>query len=103
MATMESRKPAQVHVNHVPAGALPFRREWSSVRLPITVKSRGIYELEIEWPVGPVDYEGRRSADTIALTCGDYPYVLPVFGEIYSARVFAPARSPISTASESRY
>jgi hypothetical protein len=87
MPTIESLEPAQVDLNRVPAGVLPFTRNWSSVRLPIDVKSAGICELEIQWPVGPVDYDARRSADTIALSCGDYPYVLPVFGEIYSARV----------------
>lgn len=87
MPTMESMEPAHVLVNRVPIGFLPFTREWSSVRLPIIVESSGICELEIHWPVGPVDYDKRRSADTIALSCGDYPYVLPVFGEIHSARV----------------
>jgi hypothetical protein len=90
MATIESMEPAHADVNRVPIGALPFTREWSSVRLPINVKAPGICELEIQWPVGSVDYDGRRGADTIALSCGDYPYVLPVFGEISSARVFAP-------------
>ena len=103
MATGESEEPAQVDINRVPIGALPFTREWASVRLPIDVKSRGICELEIHWPVGPVDYDRRRGADTIALSCGDYPYVLPVFGEIYSARLFALASSPITPAAQSRY
>jgi hypothetical protein len=85
MATMESMEPAHILVNRIPIGVLPFRREWSSVRLPIDVKSPGICELEIHWPVGPVAYDARRSADAIALSCGDYPFVLPVFGEIYSA------------------
>jgi hypothetical protein len=88
MATMESVEPARVDVNRVQIGVLPFRREWSTVRLPIHVKSAGICELEIQWPVEPVDYYGRRADDARALSCGDYPYVLPVFGEIYSALVF---------------
>ncbi len=88
MATMESLGPAGVDINCVPIGSLPFTRKWTSVRLPINVRSPGICALEIQWPVGPVDYEGRRADDTRALSCGDYPFVLPVFGEIYSARVF---------------
>ena len=87
MATMKSMEPALVEVGRIPVGVLPFTRAWSSIRLPFAVKSPGICELEIEWPIGPIDYEGRRSADTIALSCGDYPYVLPVFGEIFSARI----------------
>jgi hypothetical protein len=77
MATLGLMDPAQVGVNRLPIGALPFTREWSSARLPIHVKSPGICQLEIQWPVGPVDYEGRRGADTNA-------------GEIFSARLFAP-------------
>ena len=88
MGTLESMNTAHVNVNRLPIGALPFTREWSSVRLPIPVKSPGICQVEIQWPVGPVDYEGRRSADTNALSCGNYPFVLPVFGEIFSARLF---------------
>jgi len=87
MATMESTEPAHVNINHIPIGVLPFTREWSAARLPFDVQSPGICELQIEWPVGPMDYNARRKADTIALSCGDYPYVLPVFGEIYSARI----------------
>ncbi|MGA7412863.1 MAG: hypothetical protein WBW33_20475, partial [Bryobacteraceae bacterium] len=56
----------------------------------INVKRLGICELEIRWPAGPIDYDERRAGDTRALSCGDYPYVLPVFGKIYSARVFVP-------------
>lgn len=89
MATMESQEPARVDLNRVPIGALPFTREWSTARLPIRAKARGLCEVEIQWPVGPVDYEGRRRDDTRALSCGDFPFVLPVFGEIYSARVGA--------------
>jgi hypothetical protein len=90
MATIDPMEPAHVDVNRISIGALPFAREWSSVRLPINVKSPGICELEIQWPVGPIDYHGRRGSDTIALSCGGYPYVLPVFGEVHSARVFMP-------------
>ena len=90
MSSMESTQPAQVYINRVPLGTLPFTREWSSVRLPIPANSPGICNLGIHWPVGPVDYNARRRADTAALSCGDYPYVLPVFGEIYSARILVP-------------
>ena len=98
MATMESMDPAHVKLNGIPIGILPFAREWSSVRLPIHVKSPGICKLEILWPVGCVDYAQRRSADTIALSKGDYPYVLPVFGEICSARVFRSYCAPNTAA-----
>ena len=54
----------------------------------MNIRSLGVCELGIQWPVGPIDYEGRRTGDTIALSCGDYPYVLPVFGEVYSALVW---------------
>ena len=87
MATMESMEPALVKADRTPVGVLPFTRAWSSIRLPLAAKSPGICELEIQWPVGPIDYDGRRRADTVALSCGDYPYVLPVFGEVFSARI----------------
>ena len=89
MPAMKSMEPALVDINRVPIGTLPYTREWSSVKLRDDGRSQGICELEIQWPVGSVDYDGRRTADTFALSCGDFPYVLPVFGEIYSARVFA--------------
>jgi hypothetical protein len=91
MATVDADGPAHVEVNGAPIGTLPFVREWSSARLRLTVGAPGIAYLDIGWPLGAVDYDGRRSADTAALSRGDFPYVLPVFGELYSARLLMPS------------
>ena len=62
-------------------------RSGGGARLTFNVSAPGIKYLDIRWPVGSVDYQRRRDNDAAALARGDYPYVLPIFGEIQSARV----------------
>jgi hypothetical protein len=80
---------APVELNRAPIGVLPFAPDWTTASLRFAVDGPGIYPLEIEWPIAAIDYEGRRRADVAALACGDFPYVLPVHGEIHAARVLA--------------
>jgi hypothetical protein len=78
---------AHVEVNGTLIGDLAFARQWSSARLLIDVAASGVNQIAIRWPIGILDYCGRRDADAATLARGDYPYVLPVFGEIFSARL----------------
>jgi hypothetical protein len=93
MMTAGAGSIASVAVNDIVVGALPFAPQWSLTRLCTGIGVQGVNRLTIQWPIGATDYNAHRNSDAAALSRGDYPYVLPVFGEIYSVCIHLPASS----------
>lgn len=83
---------AQVLVNGVALAALPVRPRWTDVTLqiPAALTRPGVNRVQLRWPVpAPASREtgatGRRENDAAALARGQFPYVLPIFGELFTA------------------
>jgi len=81
--------PALVTLNGRAVGSVPSSRKWAPARivLPADATCAGVNWLSIRWPVPVLDGEARLAADLAAMGRGEFPYVLPVFGELFDARV----------------
>ncbi len=55
--------------------------------LPSYAVRPGVNDLEVHWPVPYEDLDERHALDAAALRRGQFPYVLPLFGELFTARV----------------
>ncbi|MPQ96896.1 hypothetical protein GB931_02950 [Modestobacter sp. I12A-02628] len=64
-------------------------RSWSTVRLSIAAAQtkQGVNRIRISWPVPRQDTEAAICADADALETGEFPMIVPVFGELYDARI----------------
>jgi hypothetical protein len=80
---------AEVSLNDVPLGTLAASSRWADARfgLPAQVTRTGMNWLSIRWPVPVIDTGQRFAADAAVLGRAAFPGVLPVFGELFDARV----------------
>jgi hypothetical protein len=84
-------EPAVVRFNGHLVGQFTGARTWavSAFAVPPAVTRRGMNLMEITWPGPAVSWRTRLEEDVAALARGECPYVLPLFGELYSA-TFGP-------------
>jgi hypothetical protein len=80
---------AEVSLNGEPLGRLAASGGWAQARfeLPAAVTRAGMNWLRIRWPVPVIDTRRRHAAGAAALGRDAFPDVLPVFGELFDARV----------------
>jgi hypothetical protein len=80
---------AQVSLNGERLGTLAASRSWAQARfeLPAPLTRTGMNWLRIHWPVPVIDTGPRHAADAAVLGRDEFPDVLPVFGELFDARV----------------
>ncbi len=80
---------AQVSLNGEPLGSLDSSTSWAQARfgLPAQATRTGMNWLHIAWPVPLIDAGPRYAAGAAALDRRVWPDVLPVFGELFDARV----------------
>jgi hypothetical protein len=80
---------AQVSLNQQPLGTLAASTSWAQAcfELPAQATRAGMNWLRIHWPVPAIDTSQRYAAATAALHRDAFPDVLPVFGELFSARI----------------
>jgi hypothetical protein len=78
-----------VSLNDVPLGTLAASMRWVDARfdLPAQATRAGMNWLSIRWPVPVIDTAQRYAADAAVLDRAAFPDVLPVFGELFDARV----------------
>lgn len=76
---------ATVSCNGTRLAELPVRRQWTAghVTLPSRAARGGVNWVSFAWPVPEHDASACRDADAAALARGDFPDILPVFGEIF--------------------
>jgi hypothetical protein len=76
---------AVVSCNGTRLAELPARRRWATghVTLPSRAARSGVNWVSFTWPVPEDDAGAGRDADAAALARGEFPDVLPVFGEIF--------------------
>jgi len=82
-----ARSAAAVTVNGTDIGTIPPSPRWATASLgcPAAVIRPGVNELSISWPVPQVVDGDRQARDVSAMTRGELPYVLPVYGELFEA------------------
>jgi hypothetical protein len=80
---------ATVAVNDQLLGTLPPATGWTAARLeiPAAALRPGVNWLSIDWPEPDIDAERALAADCSAMARGELPFMLPVFGELFDARV----------------
>jgi hypothetical protein len=93
-------QPAPVRLNGQPLGELPAAPGWHRTDLAITagLTQAGMNLIEVIWPGPAVGWQTRLDDDASALARGEQPYVLPIFGELYSV-TWCPGRdqdAPVS-------
>jgi hypothetical protein len=84
-----ARSAATVAVNGQDIGTLPASPRWATAALgcPPAVIRPGVNQLSIDWPVPEVTAGNRQAGDASAMARGEFPYVLPVYGELFEASV----------------
>jgi hypothetical protein len=87
---------ADVSLNEEPLGTLAASRSWAKARfeLPAQVTRTGMNWLRIRWPVPVIDTGRRYAAGAAVLDRCAFPEVLPVFGELFDARVTLARSAP---------
>lgn len=83
--------PAAVRFNGELVGTLGSAPGWRVTELPVprVATWAGLNLIEVSWPGPAVSYRSRIDADADALARGEHPYVLPIFGELFSV-TFGP-------------
>jgi hypothetical protein len=84
-----ARVAATVAVNGQDIGTLPASPRWATASLgcPPGAILPGVNRLSIDWPVPEVTDGHRQAGDASAMARGEFPYVLPVYGELFEASV----------------
>lgn len=87
MPTEGGSAAAAVFFNDTIVGELPWQDRWTQVIFPLSAASSrpGVNRIAIRWPVPAPDPMACSASDAAALAVGELPYVLPRFGEVYSA------------------
>lgn len=82
-----ARSAATVTVNGQDIGTIPPSPRWATAALdcPPAAILPGINRLSIRWPVPQVAADDRQARDASAMARGEFPYVLPVYGELFEA------------------
>jgi len=80
---------AQLSLNDQPLGTLTASRNWAQAHfeLPAHATRTGMNWLHIRWPVPAIDTAPRYAAGAATLDRHTWPDILPVFGELFDARV----------------
>jgi len=88
-AAPDGSPDATVTLNAVPVGTLPTGRDWASAAIELSEPAgrAGVNWVTIGWPVPAPDAEPVYAAGAAALDRGEYPEVLPVFGELFDTRI----------------
>ena len=78
-----------VRVNGTQMASFASAPRWSTTELlvPASALRAGLNLIDVVWPGPAVTWETRIAQDADALARGEHPYVLPVFGELFSARL----------------
>ncbi|MFY1632225.1 hypothetical protein ACN27F_02885 [Solwaraspora sp. WMMB335] len=78
--------PVRLTVNGASVGQFTAGPSWGVTNLPVsaTTTRSGMNEIRVSWPGPAVDAATRIREDAAALGRGEAPYVLPIFGELYS-------------------
>jgi hypothetical protein len=79
---------AVVTVNGNELAALPSASRWvdTTVAVPASATLAGVNRFGVRWPIPYEDAGTRHAEDAAALARGQFPYVLPLFGELFTAR-----------------
>jgi hypothetical protein len=87
---------ATVTVNDIPVGTLGASPGWAhaSLAIPASALHPGVNWLTIRWPAPQIDAERTIGADIAAMGRGEYPYVLPVLGELFDAQLALDPGAP---------
>jgi hypothetical protein len=87
---------ATVRVNGRRVGALSPVCGWQVSELAVAgeITKAGMNVIEVAWPGPAVSWQSRLEDDAGALARGEQPYVLPIFGELYSA-AWCPDAAPV--------
>jgi hypothetical protein len=80
---------ATVAVNGNLVGTLPPAASRTPARLeiPAAALRPGVNWLSIDWPIPDIDAERALAADCSAMARGEFTFMLPVFGELFDARI----------------
>lgn len=80
---------ADLLVNGAVVATLPSCPQWTSTAAAVDgrLTRRGVNQTGVRWPVPAPDPAACHRADAEALERGEFPSVLPVFGELFEARV----------------
>jgi hypothetical protein len=75
--------------NGVAVDALTTGPAWTdhAVALPAATARAGINRIDIWWPIPVTDLPAQIARDAAALARGQFPDVLPTFGQLFTARV----------------
>jgi hypothetical protein len=81
-----SARPVRLALNGAELGAFVAGRLWATSEFPVPEHATrsGINLLRLTWPGPAVSLRTRLAADMDSLARGEVPYVLPLFGELYS-------------------
>jgi hypothetical protein len=76
----------EVVVGGVPVGTFASSAEWTvdGFDVPAAATTAGLNVVEVRWPGPTMTLAERIDQDVDALARGEQPYVLPMFGELYS-------------------
>jgi hypothetical protein len=88
--------PVPVRVNGHLAGEFVATAAWGAAELavPAGMTKAGVNVIEMAWPGAAVSWRSRIEQDSGALARGEHPYVLPIFGELYSVTWESVTREP---------
>ncbi len=80
---------ATATVNETIVGTFPSAVDWTGAQLsvPAEVTRAGVNRVHLTWPVPAADPNERHEADAATLARGGFPTVVPVFGELFEARL----------------
>ncbi|MGI5152086.1 hypothetical protein ACQEVC_37930 [Plantactinospora sp. CA-294935] len=83
--------PVRLDVNGTELGRFVSGNGWSDSEfaVPAAITGAGVNVVRLTWPGPAVSLADRVRADVDALSRGEPPYVLPLFGELYSMK-FCP-------------
>ncbi len=78
--------PVVVRLNGAPLGEFVAGPGWATTEfaVPDGLTAAGINVIEVRWPGPAVGHATRLAEDVDALTRAEAPYVLPIFGELFS-------------------
>jgi hypothetical protein len=76
-----------VRLNGLPLGSLPGEPVWRTTEfvVPVEATRTGLNVIALDWPGPSVSMATRLAEDVDALYRAEPPYVLPIFGELFSA------------------
>lgn len=81
-------EPALFELNGRKLGFLPPAMQWTRAEFVVTENVvAGLNTVTVTWGIPEIDVSCQVSADSLAMERGEFPQILPVFGEIFSLLV----------------